>query len=188
MQKGSQVGGELGGQLKKVVKVGRVVFNLPLHSPYWYFLPRDNAFGSMIASADGARYSVLAQAPTPNPLRAGVSKGTVSHLDEYQAYQKTSSDASLRVTISDLLLQAADGNLRGLGAWECPAGGNCEPIRAVVRFHVRAYAASERGGDFFDGGGIAYLEGHRLLLAAWGGHVRRCTPVALGAGPVRRRW
>ena len=160
VQKGSQLGGHLGGPLHKAVRLGRVVFNLPLPDPYWTSLPRNDAFGSMFASADGAQYSVLGQSPSPNPLRSGVSKGTISHLDEYQAYQKTSSDASLRVTISQLFLQAADGNLGKLGAWECPPAGNCEPMRAVVRFHVRAYAASERGGDFFDGGGIAYLEGH----------------------------
>ena len=71
----------------------------------------------------------------------------------------SSSAASLRITISDLLLQTVDTNSR-LAAWECPADGNCEPIRTVVRFHARAYAASA-GGDFFDAGGVAYLEGHQ---------------------------
>jgi len=41
-----------------------------------------------------------------------------------------------------------------------PPQGNCEPVRTVVRFHARAYAASA-GGDFFDAGGVAYLEGHQ---------------------------
>src|SRR4029077_3867972 len=43
--------------------------------------------------------------------------------------------------------------------WDCPPIGACEPVRTVVRFHARAYAASA-GGDFFDAGGVAYLEGH----------------------------
>ena len=152
-------GAQVGGKLQQSVDVGRVVFNLPLHAPYWYFLPRDRAFGSLFSNANGVQYSVMAQAPTPNPLRLGAPKGALTHLDEYQAYVKQASDASLRITLSDLLLQTIDDNA-GLGAWECPPQGGCEPIRTVVRFHARAYAASA-GGDFFDAGGVAYLEGHQ---------------------------
>ena len=147
------------GKLQESVDLGRVVFNLPLHAPYWYFLPRDRAFGSLFSSADGRQYSVLAQAPPPNPLRAGAAKGAITHLDEYQAYEKRAGDASLRITLSDVLLQTIDDNNR-LAAWECPAEGTCEPVRTVVRFHARAYAASA-GGDFFAAGGTAYLEGHQ---------------------------
>jgi uncharacterized delta-60 repeat protein len=152
-------GAQVGGALQKAVGLGRVVFNLPLHAPYWYWLPRDRAFGALSSSADGAHYSVMAQAPPPNPLRVGAAKGAVTHLDEYQAYEKRTSDASLRITLSDLLLQTIDDN-NALAAWECPPEGNCEPVRTVVRFHARAYAESA-GGDFFDAGGVAYLEGHQ---------------------------
>ncbi len=152
-------GAQVGGVLKQSAKVGRVVFNLPLHAPYWYFLPRDSAFGSVFSSADGAQYSVMAQAPTPNPLRLGAPAGAVTHLDEYQAYQKRESDATLKITLSDLLLQTVDDN-NSLAAWECPLGQKCDLVRTVVRFHARAYAASA-GGDFFDVGGSAYLVGHQ---------------------------
>src|SRR5262249_5814348 len=140
--------------------VGRVVFNLPLHAPYWYFLPRDRAFGAVSSSADGRHYSVLTQAPSPNPVQVGAPKGSIAHLDEYQTYVKQSADASLRVTISDLLLQTVDDNNRPFGAWECPSSGSCEPVRTVVHIHVRAYAASA-GGDFYTAGGVAYLVGHQ---------------------------
>jgi uncharacterized delta-60 repeat protein len=153
-------GAQVGDKLQKTVDVGRVVFNLPLHAPYWFFLPRDRAFGSLFSSASGVQYSVLAQAPTPNPVRPGAPEGTITHLDEYQAYRKQDANASLRITLSDLLLQTIDDNNSSLGAFECPSTGNCEPVRAVVRFHARAYAASA-GGDFYDAGGIAYLEGHQ---------------------------
>ena len=113
----------------------------------------------MFSNATGAQYSVLAQAPSPNPLRSRAPEGGVAHLDEYQAYQKEGDGASLRITLSDLLLQTIDDN-NGLGAFECPSEGNCDSLRTVVRFHARAYAAST-GGDFFDVGGVAYLEGHR---------------------------
>jgi hypothetical protein len=56
-------GAQVGGTLRQTVEIGRLVFNLPLHAPYWYFLPRDHAFGSVFSSADGAQYSVMAQAP-----------------------------------------------------------------------------------------------------------------------------
>ena len=95
----------------------------------------------------------------PIPLRVGAPKGAITHLDEYQAYEKRAGDASLKITLSDVLLQTIDDNNR-LAAWECPPAGNCDPVRTVVRFHARAYAASA-GGDFFDAGGVAYLEGHQ---------------------------
>jgi uncharacterized delta-60 repeat protein len=152
-------GAQVGGELSERAATGRVVFNLPLHAPYWYTLPRDRAFGAVASSADGKHYSVLAIAPPPNPRRVGTAKGTIAHLDEYQAYVKQADDASLRITISDLLLQTVDDNNR-LAAWECPSGASCEPVRTVIRFHARAYAAST-GGDFFDTGGVAYLEGHQ---------------------------
>jgi len=152
-------GAQLGGKLQRMAEIGPVAFNLPLHAPYWYFLPRDHAFGSVFSDADGSQYSVLAQAPTLNPFRARSPKGAVTHLDEYQAYEKRDSDASLRITISDLLLQTIDDNDES-AAFECSPGVGCAPIRTVVRFHARAYAESA-GGDFFDAGGVAYLEGHQ---------------------------
>jgi uncharacterized delta-60 repeat protein len=152
-------GAQAGGKLQESVDVGRVAFNLPLHAPYWYFLPRDRAFGSVFSSASGVQYSVLAQAPSPNPLRPGAPAGAVTHLDEYEAYVKRGDDASLRITLSDLLFQTVDGN-NGVGLTQCLLQAVCEPIRTVVRVHARAYAASA-SGDFFDTGGVAYLQGRQ---------------------------
>ncbi|HET6867754.1 MAG TPA: Calx-beta domain-containing protein [Solirubrobacteraceae bacterium] len=149
-------GAQVGGKLQEMADVGHLTFNLPLVAPYWNFLPRDRAFGSVFSNADGAQYSVLAQAPSPNPLRLGAPIGAVSHLDEYQAYVKRSSDASLRVTVAGVLFQAVDATA-GPGATRCVLQAVC-PLRMVVRFHARAYAASA-GGDFYDTGGVAYLEG-----------------------------
>ena len=119
-------GAQVGGKLQETADVGRVVFNLPLHAPYWYFLPRDRAFGSLFSSADGRQYSVLAQAPPPNPLRVGAPKGAVTHLDEYQAYEKQADDASLRITLSDLLLQTIDDN-------NASVRGSARPRAAATR-------------------------------------------------------
>lgn len=149
-------GAQVGGKLQEMADVGPVAFNLPLVAPYWNFLPRDRAFGSVFSSSDGAQYSVLAQAPSPNPLRLGAPIGAVTRLDEYQAYVKRARDASLRITVSGVLFQAVDAS--GVAAsTQCVLQAVC-PLRMEVRFHARAYAASA-GGDFYDTGGVAYLEG-----------------------------
>src|SRR5262245_59973654 len=157
VQSGSQVGGEL---YKQVGPLGTVAFNLGLPSPYWENLPRDDAYGGVFSNASGKQYSVLAQAPSLNPFRANSPKGSISHLDEYQAYVKRAGDASLKITISGVLLQAIDDNTTHLVAPDCPPGARCEPVRTVVRVHASAYAASA-DGDFFDAGGVAYLQGHK---------------------------
>ena len=82
------------------------------------------------------QYSVLAQAPPPNPMRVGAPKGAITHLDEYQAYEKRAGDASLRVTLSDLLLQTIDDNNR-LGGVGVPGRSatatRCAPSSASTR-------------------------------------------------------
>ena len=153
-------GAQVGGKLQETVDLGRVVFNLPLHAPYWYFLPRDRAFGSLFSSADGAQYSVLAQAPPPNPLRRGRAEGhghapgRVPGLREAGGRRLAADHALGPAAADDRRQQPASA------AWECPPTGDCDPVRTVVRFHARAYAASA-GGDFFNAGGVAYLEGHQ---------------------------
>ena len=102
---------------------------------------------------------MLAQAPSFNPFRAHAPKGTITHLDEYQAYEKQTDDATLQHHALGRL-PGRDRRQRRLGALECPPNVGCEPVRTVVRFHARAYAASA-GGDFFDAGGVAYLQGHQ---------------------------
>src|SRR5262249_9813754 len=73
--------------------------------------------------------------------------------------------ASLRLTISDALLQTVDDNNQ-LAAWECPTNGRCAPVRTVVRFRARAYSVD---GDFYNAGGVAYLEGHQHQWAPGAG-------------------
>src|SRR5215475_10614173 len=68
-------GSQVGGELKQYTGVGDVAFNLPLHAPFWYFLPRDHAYGGVFSNASGAQYSVLAQAPNLNPHQPGSPAG-----------------------------------------------------------------------------------------------------------------
>ncbi len=146
-------GSQVGGVLQKVDDLGPVAFNFR-GTPLF-----DHAEGDLFSSADGKRYSVGATAPLRNPFAANSPKGAVTHLDEYQAYEKRSGDASLRIKISQLVLEAIDGN-QDPDSSECPhTVVDCWPIRSIVRFHARAYAASA-GGDFFNVGGVAFIKGH----------------------------
>lgn len=152
-------GAQVGGVLQKVDNLGPVAFNFR-GTPLW-----DRADGDLFSSADGKRYSVGATAPVVNPFAANSAKGAVTHLDEYQAYEKRLGDASLRITISHLLLEAIDGN-QDPDASECPLIVQCWPIRTILRFHARAYAASA-GGDFFNVGGVAFIKGHNVAWDHW---------------------
>ena len=120
----------------------------------------------MFSSADGAHYSVGVAAPLLNPHRANSPKGGVTHLDEYQAYLKRSGDASLRIAITGAILEAIDANARVDESLCPPTVVRCSPIRSIVRFHARAYAASA-GGDFFNVGGIAFVKGRHALWDHW---------------------
>lgn len=75
----------------------------------------------MFSTASGKTYAVLAQAPFFNPSQPGFKQGGLTHLDEYQAYEKQSKHASLRVTLSKAVLDAIDAN-HGLLPSECPPG------------------------------------------------------------------
>jgi uncharacterized delta-60 repeat protein len=156
-------GGQIGDVLHKVIDLGPTAFNFgpSLADPTpRYSSPVDGrASGDVFSSADGARYSVAAQAPVLNPFRANSPKGGVTHLDEYHAYEKRAGDASLKITITEALMEAVDDNL-GLSESECPRRAvRCFPVRSIVRFHARAYAESA-GGDFYDVGGVAFVKGH----------------------------
>jgi uncharacterized delta-60 repeat protein len=146
-------GAQVGGQLQKVDDLGPVAFNFR-GTPLF-----DHAEGDLFSSADGKHYAVGVTAPLRNPHAANSAKGAVTHLDEYQAYEKRTGHASLRITISQLLLEAVDANPDPEAA-ECPPTVvDCSPVRSIVRFHARAYAASA-GGDFYNVGGVAFIKGH----------------------------
>jgi uncharacterized delta-60 repeat protein len=143
---------EVGGVLNERFDFGSAAFNFPESKP------RGVATGSIFSTASGKTFAVLAQAPSANPFQPGSPNGSGSHLDQFQAYEKRSDKASLRLTISKALIDAIDAN-HALLPSECPTGFDCRPIRGVVRFQARAYAESA-GGDFFRAGGLAYMEGH----------------------------
>ena len=153
-------GAQADGTLQQVVNLGDVAFNFR-GSPSW-----DHAAGDVYSSADGTHYSVGASAPLLNPHQPSSPKGGVTHLDEYQAYEKRSSAASLKIVISGALLEAIDANAR-VDESQCPPTVvRCWPIRSIVRFSARAYAASA-GGDFYDVSGIAFIKGRHALWDHW---------------------
>ena len=138
--------------LKKRFDFGSAAFSFPESDP------RGVASGSIFSTASGKSYGVLAQAPSANPSQPGATSGGGAHLDQFQAYEKRSDKASLRMTITKAVVDAIDAN-HALLPSECPSGFDCKPIRGVIRFKARAYAESA-GGDFFRASGVAYIEGH----------------------------
>jgi hypothetical protein len=112
---------------------------------------------------------LIAQAPVLDPFTPRSAKGGAAHLDVRQTYEKDlRTGASLRITIRDIKLETADAD-GPLTPSECPVVGTtpCSPIRSVVRYHARAYAASparcQNGPSmttpFFSVGGAVYTEG-----------------------------
>jgi len=145
-------GSQLGGLLQKRRTFGGAAFAFPESNP------REKATGALFSTASGKSYSVLAQAPSAAPSQRGFPMGGLTHLDQFQAYEKTAKNASLRLTIASAFIDAIDAN-HALLPSECPPRLDCNPVRGIVRFDARAYANSA-GGDFFSVGGVAYLEGH----------------------------
>jgi uncharacterized delta-60 repeat protein len=163
-------GAQFGDMLHKLVDIGPSVFNFGpsrlFPDPRPYNSPVDGrASGEVFSSADGRHYSVAAQAPALNPFRVNSPKGAVTHLDTYQAYQKRAGDASLKITLTDAFVEAVDSNLER-DPLDCVRHGRCFPVRSIVRFHARAYAASA-GGDFFNVGGIAFVKGRSGTWDHW---------------------
>ena len=153
-------GSQQGGLLRKQRTFGGAVFDFPESEP------RGKATGNLFSTASGQTYGVFAQAPSAAPFQKGFPNGGLTHLDQLQAYEKTSKKASLRLTITKAVVDAIDAN-HALLPSECPPRLDCNPVRGIVRFHARAYADSARG-DFFSVGGVAYIEGHegRWLIQA----------------------
>ena len=83
-------GAQVGGKLQQYATVGRVVFNLPLHAPYWYFLP-----GTM-------RSEPYPRAPTARvtrywhrrPLRARTRSGRVRRTARSRTWTSTRHTSS----------------------------------------------------------------------------------------------
>jgi hypothetical protein len=138
-----------GGKLKKTVDIGPAAFILePLLAPV-------RAIAEVLSTADGKDYHVLAQAPVKDPSDPQSAMGSVTHLDEYQTYKKRSRDASISITISQLLLNAVDDN-GSLSDAQCPERP-CSPIIASVQYQARAYEPDF--GQFFGAAGVADLDG-----------------------------
>jgi hypothetical protein len=104
------------GALDRSVDLGRVA----LH-PHGF---GDHARAEVSSTASGALSFAFAQAPSLDPARPHSAKGGVAQLDAFQAYVKRADDASLRISITGVLLQAIDAN----GGLEPP---QCRAARAV---------------------------------------------------------
>lgn len=142
------------GFLDKVFDVGHAAFNIG-GSPL-----RPDAAASVGTTPDGGQAGVEAQAPSLDPFQPRAAKGSVAHLDEYQAYEmpKDRRGASLMIRVGLVSLEMVDAN-GPLSPEECQAAKRCSAIRTIVRFRARAYPIAG-GHPFFDSGGAVYAEGH----------------------------
>ena len=154
-----------GGRLKDSLVVGPAAFDF-----HPAVVVPGKAVGRVLGTADGRHYSVLAQAPTADPSNPGRPHGSETHFDFYQAYLKEPGQASLRITLSRVLLDGINQNDESVNLRACPGspGGDlsCGPFDGSVYFHARVYSAK---GDLFDAGGDAELGGlsfHRWLGVA----------------------
>jgi uncharacterized delta-60 repeat protein len=155
-------GGQQGGRLKQAAVLGPAAFDFHPAT-----VVSGKAVGRVLGTADGRHYSVLAQAPTADPVDPASRHAGLTHFDVYQAYQKEHGQASLRITLSRVLLDGINQNAESVNLRACPGspGGDlsCAPFDASVFFNARVYSAK---GDLFDAGGDAQLGGlsfHRWL-------------------------
>jgi uncharacterized delta-60 repeat protein len=164
-------GSQLGEVLRKTADLGPAAFNFTV-SPF-----DGRAAGEVFSSADGRTYSVLAQAPVLNPFLPSSPKGGTAHLEELQAYEKRSHDASLTITLNHTRLETIDANFQP-SRRECPVPSSCRPLRSLLRFRARAYAESA-SGDFYSVGGSAFIVGRQ---GHWG------ADAVTAADSQRRLW
>jgi uncharacterized delta-60 repeat protein len=113
------------------------------------------ATGQVTSSASGKTFDVYAQ--SPSGTQRGVPIGGTSHLDEYQSYERGPDQASMRITLSNAIIEAIDAN-GALLPTECPPALVCAPEVGRVTFTARAYTADS---EFFRIGGVAYISGHQ---------------------------
>ena len=116
----STAGSQQGGLLRKHRTFGGAAFAFPESKP------REKATGSLFSTASGQTYGVLAQAPSAAPFQPGLPKGGLTHLDQFQAYEKQSKNASLRLTITKAVVDAIDAN-HALVPSECPPRLELQP-------------------------------------------------------------
>jgi uncharacterized delta-60 repeat protein len=154
--------GQQGGRLKESVVLGPAGFDFHPAT-----VVPGRAAERVLGTADGRHYSVLAQAPTANPFDPASAYGGLTHFDVYQAYQKQPGQASLRITLSRVLLDGIDQNAEPVNLRACPGSSpgdlTCAPFDGSVSFEARVYSTN---GELFHADGAAELFGlsfHRWL-------------------------
>ena len=141
--------------------VGRVVFNLPLHAPYWYFLPRDRRVRQPVL--ERRRRAVLGAgagaAAEPAAGRGaegrGHAPGRVPGLREAGG-RRLAADHALRPAAADDRRQQRA--LRGVGV---PGPGSRATRCAPSCASMLARTPRRRAVTSSTAGGVAYLEGHQ---------------------------
>lgn len=113
------------------------------------------ATGEVFSNETGETYWVSAQAPAPNGLEAPDSAvGTETKLNQVLRFRKDTEDAELRFTITQVQLEAIEGNAADPTNAECPwwvrgvlteFAGECAPLmKAEVQATYFAYTDPTR--------------------------------------------
>lgn len=97
------------------------------------------AFGKVFSSADGMRYSVLAEGP-----RRALGNQVV--FVQNQGFKKIARDAQLKLVVTKVLLQGIDFQPTDIIRFECSADPLCKlELSASVEIQIEAYSRREPG-------------------------------------------
>jgi hypothetical protein len=112
--------------------------------------PDGRAVGLVISIDQGNTFWIAAEAPTGNAAIETDAIGSVTRLVQYQRFRKNVANASYRWTLSNVKLQALDGN--GVLARFCPQhriylGLVCDLLGAQYTFDFTAYQPDPATGN-----------------------------------------
>lgn len=160
--------GPEGSQLGGIVNDSKDLGEVALH-PHGH---PDVARLEVFSSENGRTYWVSAVAPS-SAIRQDQAIGDAAHLGQVQNFRKLTADASLKLVVSRVTLEAIDGDANRPTLEECPwqrdamdLSACLRMMRAWVDFDVSAVALPD-ARELLRTGGFAELEGWR---SNWVGH------------------
>jgi uncharacterized delta-60 repeat protein len=141
---------QIGGLLEEVADFGPAFLDAAITGTTETRLPDQIANGVIASTADGVTYSVMAEAPDG---RLGTAQpiGSVSRLTQTQSFVKDAVDATLKFTLTAVLIDLIDTNP--------PLLTGPSPMKGELIFSVGAYKNS--ASSFFYGSARASVFGAR---------------------------
>jgi uncharacterized delta-60 repeat protein len=142
---------QVGGLVDDLVDFGSTDFSPGILRPSGSIPLNDGiADGYVLSTANGVTYAVLAEAPTPRPGTSDPNGGA-AYLTQRQSFIKRASDASLKFTVTDVIVEAGDFASHDARA-QRPI-----PLMSEVMLDVVAYKTPN--AYFFHGAGYVAIVG-----------------------------